>query len=178
MSEQTTLARPYAKAIFQLARDAGNFGAWSERLDLLAQLVGNDDLARLIDDPRYGRDVVQGVIQSAIGEQLGADGLNFVRLLLVNRRLKLISVIAEIYEVLRAEAEGTIDVDICSAVPLQEQQSAKLAQALKDKLGREVRLTSSVDENLLGGAVIRAGDLVIDGSVRSKLDRLSGALVH
>jgi F-type H+-transporting ATPase subunit delta len=178
MAEKMTLARPYAKAIFMLAEDAQARQTWSENLHVLAALVSNQEVASLLHDPRVSHDQLIDLMQGLLGDQLGVEGLNFVRLLIQNKRLDLVPLIAEQYEILRTEHEGLADVDVTAAAPLSAQQLDKLADALTRRLGRRVRLHTHIDESLIGGFVVRAGDLVIDGSVKDRLSRLSSALVH
>lgn len=178
MAEKMTLARPYAKAIFMLAEDAQARQMWSENLKALAALVSNQEVAPLLHDPRVSHDQLFDLMQDILGDQLGVEGLNLVRLLIQNKRLDLVPLIAEQYEALRTEHEGVADVDVISAVPLTAEQLDKLADALTRRLGRKVRLHTHIDESLIGGFIVRTGDLVIDGSVKDRLSRLSSALVH
>ena len=178
MVEQSTLARPYAKAIFKLARGADDRQAWSERLAMLAELAVHEDIERLARNPRVSADQLAGIFCEAAGKMLGEQGRNLVLLLAQNKRLTLLPAIRAEYEILRARAEGTVDVDVATAVPLDEAQRERLAKRLAQRFGREVRLHCHVDGKLMGGAVIRAGDLVIDGSVRERLDRLASAMVR
>jgi F-type H+-transporting ATPase subunit delta len=178
MAEKMTLARPYAKAIFMLAEDAQTRQTWSDNLHVLAALVSNQEVAPLLHDPRVSHDQLFDLMQSLVGGQLGVEGLNLVRLLIQNKRLDLVPLIAEQYEILRTEHEGLADVDVTAAAPLSAHQLDNLADALTRRLGRRVRLHTHIDESLIGGFVIRTGDLVIDGSVKDRLSRLSSALVH
>jgi F-type H+-transporting ATPase subunit delta len=176
MAEPETIARPYAKAAFEFARDAGIFAAWSAGLKVAAEIVADARVAALIDDPEHPTEDVVGLIAGVAGERLDAPMLNFVRLLAENHRLLLLPEIASQYETERAAVENTVDVEVVSAVPLSAAQEDKLAAALKVRLKRHVRLHNSVDAALMGGAVIRAGDLVIDGSIRGRLERLATEL--
>ncbi len=178
MAELTTLARPYAKAVFGLTGDDKSRAAWSERLAALAEVVAHEEVRDLLGNPRVETEQLVALVTAAAGKALDGEGENLVRLLAANRRLTLVAEIAAIYERLRAEAEGIVDVEVISAQPLEKAQQDKIAAALGKRLGREVRLHCREDESVVGGAVIRAGDLVIDGSVRGQLERLSGALVH
>jgi len=178
MAELTTLARPYARAIFDLTDDDDSRSKWSDQLALLAEVVSHDEMRTLLGNPRIEADDLVELVCKAAGKGAGDEGRNLVRLLVANRRLAVLPRIAEIYEQLRAEAEHVIDVEVISAAPLDKAQQDKIASALGKRLGREVRLHCREDEEVLGGVIIRAGDLVIDGSVRGQLERLSGALVH
>ncbi len=178
MAELTTLARPYARAVFDLTSDDASRSKWSEQLAMLTGVVSHDEMRTLVGNPRIEADELVELVCKAIGKGLGDESRNLVRLLVANRRLALLPRIAEIYEQLRAEAEHVIDAEVVSAAPLDKAQQDKIASALGKRLGREVRLHCREDEEVLGGVIIRAGDLVIDGSVRGQLERLSGALVH
>ena len=178
MAERSTLARPYARAVFELVGDdAAEREAWSRRLAALAELVRDPQLASLLTHPRVTPEQLVAIICDALSE-LGEAGQNLVRLLAENRRLGYAPEIARVYEELRAEAEGIVDVEVLSARELDDTQRERLTEALRKRLGREVRLQARVDESLIGGAVIRAGDTTIDGSVQGQLARLSSALVH
>lgn len=179
MSDVTTLARPYAKAVLDLARESGTpLGEWQQRLDLLAALVGYPPIQRAIDNPRQTAEQSRQLIIDALGPELALEGINLVSLLIENGRLSLAPQIAELYGAMRAEAEGSVDAEVVTATGLDTNQQQRIVEALSRRLGRRVNLTTRIDETLVGGAVIRAGDLVIDGSVRSQLERLSRALVH
>lgn len=178
MAERSTLARPYARAVFELAgADADERQRWSQRLQALTELVEHSELAPLLDHPAVTPQQLTDLVAEALGD-LGDTGRNLVRVLADNRRLRLAPELARVYEELRAEAEGVVDVEIVAAQPLKEAQQQRLSDALRQRLGKEIRLHSRVDESLIGGAVIHAGDTTIDGSVRGQLTRLSSALVH
>jgi F-type H+-transporting ATPase subunit delta len=176
VAEAATIARPYARAAFQVARDAKLLAAWSESLRLAVGLVGDPRIADLVSSPKLSEDQVVGIFA---GFKTGAEGehwQNFIRLLAENKRLAVLPQVAERFELLRAEYENELDVLVTSAVPLSDAQRAKLADSLKARLQRDVRITTAVDPALLGGAVIRAGDLVIDGSILGRLQRLGSVL--
>jgi len=179
MSEVTTLARPYAKAVLDLAQQSGAaLSEWQQRLDLLAALVSYPPIRTAIDNPLQTAEQSRQLIIDALGPELGPEGINLVSLLIENGRLLLTPQIAELYGAMRTEAEGSVDAEVTTATPMDADQQRRISEALSRRLGRRVNLTSRVDASLVGGAVIRAGDLVIDGSVRSQLERLSRALVH
>lgn len=176
MADFSTLARPYAKAVFELARDAKAFAPWSEALDALAALVSDPGVARLIGHPALTRSELAQTLAQALSGKLPADAVSLVRLLVENGRLAALPAIAEQFEQLRAEAEARVDVEITSAVEVPTAQQQQLADAVKKRLQREVAIRWSTDPELIAGALIRAGDLVIDGSVRGELDRLQTIL--
>ncbi len=176
MAERATIARPYAKAAFEYAHAGNALAAWSQGLKVAAEIATDPRVARLINDPRWTAADLAGLITDAAGPKLDAAMQNFVRVLAENHRLVLLPEIAAHYEAARAQVENTVDVDVISAVALDAAQAEKLKQALNTRLRRQVRMQNSVDASLLGGAVIRAGDLVIDGSLKGRLDRLGTEL--
>ena len=176
MAERATIARPYAKAAFDFARASHTFAEWSEGLGLAAAIVADPRVAALVKDPEKTPADIAGFITGIADSKLDAGMQNFVRVLAENRRLLLLPEIAAQFEALRAEAENTVDVEVISAVALDAAQSDKLRKALTTRLNRAVRMQNSVDAALLGGAVIRAGDLVIDGSLKGRLERLGTEL--
>jgi F-type H+-transporting ATPase subunit delta len=174
--ERATIARPYAKAAFECAREANAFGQWSQGLRVAAEIVTDPRVASLIKDPEWPVPEVARLITDVAAPQFDAAMQNFIRVLAENHRLLLLPEIAAHYESERAAVENTIDVEVISAVPLSAAQAGKLAAALTSRLKRRVRMQNSVDAALLGGAVIRAGDLVIDGSLKGRLERLETEL--
>jgi len=174
----TALARPYARAVFALAEQAGDMGAWSDQLALLDAVARDERVSAAIRAPRTSRARRAEVITRICDEHLGDAARNLVRLLAENGRLQLLPEIAEQFEALRADAEGRVDAHVASATELSDDQRDKIAASLKKRLEREVRLHCDVDASLIGGAVIRAGDLVIDGSLKGRLQRLASRLAH
>lgn len=178
MAEQITIARPYAQAIFSVAQDEGDLKGWSEMLTFAAAVASDPDMAALIDDPRIDRDQTVTIFLDVCDVRLTASGKNMIRVLADNDRLELLPEIAAMYESERAAAEGTLQAEVTSARPLSNAQSKSIAAALTKRFGREVTLDCKVDEELIGGAIIRAGDVVIDGSVVGKLEKLSHQLLR
>jgi F-type H+-transporting ATPase subunit delta len=173
MADKSTIARPYAKAAFEEARDRNKLGPWSEALRTAAAVVGDPRVEDLIGNPRVTPAELAALVIEIAGPQLEEEGRNFVRTLADNRRLALLPEISARFEELKAEAEGIVDVTVTSAAPLDDSQRDKLAAALERRLGRSVRLQCVTDPALIGGAVLRAGDLVIDGSLRARLERIA-----
>jgi F-type H+-transporting ATPase subunit delta len=178
MADFSTLARPYAKAVFELARDSDQFKAWSTQLAAIAQAVADPQLARLIGHPALDRNQLADVFAQALAKDLGKDGAALLKLLAENGRLKSAGFVAEQFEALRAEAESRVNVEVTSAAPVEPAQQDALAAAIKKRLDRDVAIEWKTDESLVAGAVIRAGDLVIDGSVRGELERLATTLTR
>lgn len=178
MSELTTFARPYAGAAFSLAKAQKQFDRWSEMLKFMAAVAHDGGMRALLDNPRLSHEQRAEMFITVCEDQLDDEGRNFVKLLAENARLALLPEIAALYEFMRREAEGRVDAEVVSAHEISKAQTDAIARALKKRLGREVHLTTRTDENLLGGAIIHAGDLVIDGSIRGRLDKLSTVLNH
>jgi F-type H+-transporting ATPase subunit delta len=173
VAERATIARPYAKAAFEYARAANATAAWSQGLKTAAEIVADKRVAPLTKSPQWSPTDLGGLIADAAGAALNAPMRNFVRILADNHRLLLLPEISALYEELRSEVENTVDVEVISAVPMNHEQQQKLGAALSNRLKRKVRMQNSVDAALLGGAVVRAGDLVIDGSLKGRLERLA-----
>lgn len=172
MADLTTIARPYARAIFELS-SPDDRAEWSQSLALLAAVVADEALQPVLTDPGLSRTQKADLVLSICTDKLCAAAPNLVRLLADNKRLDALPDIAEVYEMLRAEAEKTLEADLISAFKVDKQQREQIAQALSKQLQRDVVLNCTVDESLLGGAIIRAGDWVIDGSARSHLNKLA-----
>ena len=176
MAELFSIARPYAQAVFELARSSGDYTGWSQSLSAMAQVSRDPEMKRLIQNPRVSRQEIAQVIADVCGSGVGGEGRNLLRLLAQNRRLHVLPAIADQYENLRAEAEQTVQAELESALPVSDSEQQRIADALTARLGRKVELVCRINETLVGGAVIRAGDLVIDGSVRARLEKLAVAI--
>jgi F-type H+-transporting ATPase subunit delta len=180
VAERATIARPYAKAAFEYARAAHSLKRWSAALGAAAAVVADPRVRALTKNPSWTTgalaDFISGAAGGAVGDQLDTGMQNFVRVLAENHRLGLLPEISAHFAALRAAAENTADVEVTSAVPLDAAQTDKLTMALELRLKRQVRMQTRVDSALLGGAVIRAGDLVIDGSLKGRLERLGTEL--
>ena len=172
MAETTTLARPYAKAAFEVASQDNALQNWSNLLAMLSSVSRQPAVNSILRDPSLSSSQIATSFESICGEEIDGKGRNFIRLLAENKRLILLSEIAELYDALKAEQERSLEVEITSAFEISPEIAEKLAVSLKKRLEREINLTTSIDESLVGGAVIRAGDMVIDNSVRGKLTKL------
>lgn len=172
MLNRTTLARPYARAAFEVARDRAELNRWSESLAIAAAIAGDSSVRPLLNNPRISRDELLGrfsdIAQGRFDDLFG----KFLNVLAGYRRLELLPEISVQFEGLRREAEARVHVRVTSAHPLDDAESARLGERLRARFGREIDLEVDVDASLIGGAVIRAGDQVIDGSVRGRLERL------
>lgn len=173
MAELITVARPYAKAAFQFADEHNRLAEWSQQLAVAAAVSEDTTVAKLLQNPKITSAAKAEQFLALLGDELSPEVRNFVTLLAQNKRLPAMAEIAELYEQLKSAKERSVDVDITSTFELADGQTQQLAAALKSKLGQEVNVTSEVDASLLGGVIIRAGDLVIDGSVRGKLAKLA-----
>ncbi len=178
MAELSQLARPYAKAVFELARSANDFAGWSGCLAALASLVQDPSVAPLLNHPKVTRATLVDAISQGLKGTQGDAGRNLVRLLVENGRLTAAPQIAEQFEAMRAEAEQTVEVEITAAVDVPEAQRSTLVKAIGERLARQVQVQWHTDPELIAGAVIRAGDLVIDGSAKGELARLQTVLAQ
>lgn len=179
MSQALTLARPYARAAFAIAREDASFAAWSGALGFAARVAADPRVAALLVHPRLEDGDAVTLLAPETAE--GGDGgkfASFLALLADNRRLALLPEIAGLFDELRAEAERIVKATVTSAAELPVGELDAIRAALKRRFGREVEIETAVDEALIGGAVIDAGDVVIDGSLRGKLSRLQSALAH
>ena len=176
MAEIATLARPYANAVFDLARSAGRLTEWSPMLGLLARTVETDEVKELVALPSLAPAVKAHRLIDLVREEIDDRCRRFVNVLADNHRLDLLPEIAAQFEALKAEAEKTLDVEITAAVELTDQQVASYAQALRQRFDQDVNVSVDIDPGLVGGAIVRAGDTVIDGSVRGRLTRLVESL--
>ncbi|CBA17386.1 F0F1 ATP synthase subunit delta [Xanthomonas albilineans] len=175
MSQSLTLARPYARAAFAAASDAGKLVPWSQALAFSAQVAADPRVAALLHNPQLQREQAVTLLAP---EQADEQYRRFLSLLAEGQRLPLLPEIAGLYDQLRADAERVVKANVTSAAALSDAEVASLKLALQQRFGREVEIATMVDASLIGGAVIDAGDVVIDGSLKGKLSRLQSALVH
>lgn len=176
MAELSTLARPYAKAAFEYALAAGDLAGWSEQLATAAAVAQQEVISKVLATPAMTTAQQAQTFIDVCGDALSDKAQNFVRVLAENKRLKLLPQIAAIYEAHKAAQEKSVDVELSTAFELDAGAQQKLADALSGKLQREVKVTAVVNKELLGGVLVRAGDLVIDGSVRGRLAKLAEAM--
>ena len=174
--DATTIARPYAEAVFARAVETDKLDLWSDILDLLATASKDPALSGLIASPKLDKAQMTELMLDIGGARLSDEGQNLVRMLVANGRLSTLPEIASHFEVRKAEHQGLLEVQVKSAFPMQPAQEQQLAEALKRKLGREIRITSEEDPGLIGGFRLRAGDMVIDASVSGQLSQLANEL--
>jgi F-type H+-transporting ATPase subunit delta len=173
MADKTTIARPYAKAAFEEARGENRLGPWSDTLRVAATVVADPRVERLLGNPHVTSNDLAQLVMDIAGPQLGDHGANFIRTLAENHRLAYLPEISTLFDVLKDEAEKIVDVTVTSAAPLDDTQRKTLTAALERKLKRGIRMQCHTDPSLIGGAVLQAGDLVIDGSLRTQLNRIT-----
>lgn len=176
MAELSTLARPYARAAFESAAADNSLQQWADALALLAGIAVQDKVVTLIQAPSLTVEQKSDALLQLCGDEVGRKTGNFVKLLAENHRLGLLPQVHEQFHALKTEREKVVDVELISAIAVDAAQQEKLAKALAARLEREVNISVSVDSDLIGGAVIRAGDMIIDGSVRGRLSKLAEAL--
>jgi len=175
MSQALTLARPYGRAAFAIAREGGNFAPWSDALAFSAQVSGDQRVAALLRNPALGQEQAVTLLAPP---QAGESYLRFLGVLADAQLLSLLPEIAGVYEQLRADAEHVVRATVTSAAAMSQTERDMIAVALKKRLGCEVDITTAVDASLIGGAVIDTGEVVIDGSLKGKLARLQRSLAH
>ncbi len=172
MQEKLTIARPYAAAAFAYAVEHGEVAAWSDTLLVLARAVTDPTLAGFIGHPKVSDDQLLNLVGELFGARLSAAARNFVATLIDAERLELAPEIAQLFERSRAQAEGQVKVEIISAYALSDAETAKLNAAMRGRLGKDCKIEATLDPSLIGGAVIRVGDSVIDLSLRGRLTAL------
>jgi len=178
MSELATLARPYATAAYKRAKQTGSTAKWSESLAFLAAVTQNPQIAKAAANPKANKDRFVASLLDLCQGKLDGEGENFVRLLVANRRLNLAGLISEQFEQFRADEEGYVEVEVRTAYPLDDAESEHLVSVLRQTLGKQPRLNVQVDPELIGGVLIKAGDRVIDASVRGRIQRLAKRLYN
>mgnify|MGYP003520071519 CR=1 FL=1 len=176
MAELSTIARPYARAAFEYARDSKQLPQWDEQLATAAAVVADKGLQAALNDPALTAERQARILTDVCGDTLGAHVGNFIAVLAANKRLSLLPEIHSLFAQYKANQEKSVDVEVISAFDLADAARDKLAEVLGRKLERQVKVRTTTDRNLLGGVLIRAGDLVIDGSVRGRLNKLAAAL--
>ena len=173
MQENTTIARPYAQAVFETASEESKLTEWSEILGLLAAVVADAQMRMVLENPKMDAAAQSDFVLGVCGKALSETGNNLVKVLAGAGRLTIIPEINKLYEQLRAEAEGVIEVGVTSAYELAPEQQAAISEVMAKRLGRKIEITHDVDDSLIGGVIIRSGDTVIDASVRGRLKALA-----
>ncbi|NMP28210.1 F0F1 ATP synthase subunit delta [Rahnella sp. SAP-1] len=175
MSEFVTVARPYAKAAFDFAVEHQSLDRWQSMLAFSAEVTRDEQIEELLSGAT-APEALSATFIAICGEQLDDAGQNLIRVMAENKRLRVLPEVLQQFIELRAALEATVEVEVTSASALSEEQQAKIAAAMEKRLSRKVKLNCKIDKSVLAGVVIRAGDMVIDGSVRSRLERLADVL--
>jgi F-type H+-transporting ATPase subunit delta len=178
MSSLTTLARPYAKAAFELARADQDLAGWDRQLTLASEIVGEEAMAGLLESPHVHASRIVAIMTESGGEAFDERFRNFLSVLGANERLPLLPQITALYRKLREKAEKRLSVRVVSAVPLDQDQAGRMREALARRFDCEIELKNDIDARVIGGAVVYAGDQVIDGSLRGRLQKLSNSLAN
>jgi len=176
MAETSTLARPYARAAFEYAAEHATLGQWSQELHTCALVVADPRVAAVLDNPALAEEAQAKTVIDLCGDTLGEPVKNFLQVLAGNKRLALLPEIREQFELFKAEQEKTVEVEVISAFELHDALTERIARSLQERLKREIKVSTSIDRELLGGVLIKAGDTVIDGSVRGRLNKLAEAM--
>jgi F-type H+-transporting ATPase subunit delta len=176
MSELATLARPYAVAAFKRAKETSSAAKWSDYLSFMSAVMGTAEINALVGNPRFSKDRLTELMLDICKGHIDTEAVNFLKLLTNNNRLGLLPKITAIFEELKAEAEGYIDVAVFTAFPFAKEDEKKFAASLEKTLNKKVHMNVAVDKSLIGGILVRAGDRVIDGSIRGQLQNLRKAL--
>ena len=178
MADNASIARPYAKAVFDLAQETDSFEAWTTALGNLTVISNDESFSAMVSDPRVSGAKVSDLLVDLAKDTLPEGGTNLINLLVQNDRLDALPDIGQQYSDLVAKAKATINAKVSSAMALTEDQKLSLSSALEARLGMKVNLEETVDASLVGGAIIKAGDLVIDGSAKGRIEKLTTALLR
>jgi F-type H+-transporting ATPase subunit delta len=176
MSELATLARPYATAVFKRAKETDTLANWSDSLAFLSTVIAEQEISALVDNPKIAKGRLSALMLDICQGQIGAEGENFLKLLVQNGRLSLTPHIATQFEHYKAEHEGYVDVEVLTAFAFSDDEQKKFSSTLEETLHKKVRINVTVDKSLIGGVLVRAGDRVIDGSIRGQLQHMQKAL--
>ena len=176
MTELATMARPYALAVFKRAKETGSLQEWSDALAFLSTALEDPAMKAVIVSPKLGKSRLADLLAGLCDGNVGPECVNLLKTLAANSRLSLAKQIKILFEAYRAEDEGSVEADVVTAYPMSGEEEQSLAETLQTTLKRKVRLNISADRNLIGGLLVRAGDRVIDASVRGQLQRLANRL--
>ncbi|MDD2722481.1 MAG: F0F1 ATP synthase subunit delta [Methylovulum sp.] len=176
MSELATLARPYAVAAFKWAKQNDAMMKWSQSLKFMAAIMGDNEISIVVNNPKVGKQKVSELLLDICNGQIDEDDASFLKVLVQNGRLDLLSTIAILFEGYKAEYEGYVDVQVSTAYEFSEEAYNRLSEKLQKSLGKKINMNVAVDKSLIGGVLVRAGDRVIDGSIRGQLQHMQKAL--
>ncbi len=178
MADNASIARPYAKAVFELAQETNAFDAWSAALAQLAAISQDESFEALVSDPRVEGHQMTELLTDMSKDVLPEGGANFVQLLVQNDRLLALADVEQQFGELVAKAKALVNAKVTTALPLTAEQRSSLATALEARLGMKVEIDETVDASIVGGAIVQAGDLVIDGSAKGRLEKLTSTLMR
>jgi|SaaInl4_200m_RNA_FD_contig_101_89307_length_2212_multi_4_in_0_out_0_2 F-type H+-transporting ATPase subunit delta len=178
MAEKVTLARPYAEAIFESANESKDIDNWSDILNVLSELSQSDKVTEQVSNPEMSLEEKVSVFTSLGKDFLNEKAVNLVKLAAENEKLDLFPEIAQVYEALKAESKSMIDAEVISAYAVNATQKKMIIESLEKRFEKQVTISTSIDKSLIGGIIIRAGDLVIDGSVSSQLKKITQTLMR
>ena len=176
MSELTTTSRPYAKAVFELAKEDGKLTDWSDSLSFMGAVARNEDVIKVMKSPRMTRTAKADAFVALCDGRLDDKQQNLVKLLSEYNRLDHLPVIASLFENLKDDEEGSVEVVVTSSQEMSKDEVKRVADAMTKRLGREVKIKTNIDASILSGMIIRAGDMVIDGSLQGRLNKMNNAL--
>jgi F-type H+-transporting ATPase subunit delta len=176
MAELSTLARPYAEAAFKRAKQTANTAEWTASLQFLSVLGEDQSLKAIAGNPRVSKESITTLLLEICEGNVLAEAINLLKLLVENGRLTLLATITRMFEELKAQDEGYVNVDLYSAYPLTKAELSKYTVMLEKQLHKKVNTTVTVDKSLIGGILAKAGDKVIDGSIRSQIHQLAKRL--
>lgn len=176
MSELATLARPYAAAVFKRAKETHAMANWSQSLAFMSAVLNNDEMSGVVDNPKINKQRLTAFLLDICQGQVNEENENFLKLLVHNNRLSLLPAIAQLFEAYKADEEGYVDVEVKSAYTLSKEAKQNLTATLEKNLGKKVHINVAVDKSLIGGVLVRAGDRVIDGSIKGRLQHMQKAL--
>ena len=176
MSEQATLARPYAAAVFKRAKETDATVKWSQSLAFMSAVLKNEDISVVIDNPKVNKERLSALMLDICQEHVNEENENFLKLLVHNNRLTLLPTITKLFEAYKAEDEGYIEVEVLTAYALSKEAKQSFTATLEKTLGKKILMNVAVDKSLIGGVLVRAGDRVIDGSIKGRLQHMQKAL--
>ncbi len=176
MTDLATLARPYAEAVFKIAKQSNAVEQWSDMLTFLSALASDADIVATTNNPKVSKATLQQLLLDISQDQLNQEGINFLKLLVENGRVTLLPEIAGLYEQSRAEDENYVDVDVKTAYAFTQAEEKKLVTTLEKKLNKSVHMSVQTDQSLIAGFWAKAGDTVIDGSLKGQIQQLAKTL--
>jgi len=176
MSELATLARPYAAAAFKRSKETGTTEQWSKSLAFMSAVLTNKEISIVVDNPKVSSERLSALMLDICQGQVDEEGANFLKLLVQNNRLTLAPAIAELFEAYKAESEGYVDVEVATAYAFSKEEKQRFTSTLEKTLSKKVHMNVTVDKSLIGGVLVRAGDRVIDGSIKGQLQQLAKRL--